>query len=109
MRVLIAECKEDVSSFNAVPSGYEDFGVMRGAELLAGIRDLSRRGPAAFGLRQDGLPVFAGLAEIDVHGVHLVPLVAQVAEDHGGIESTGIGKDTTRHWCELFIGYWPRQ
>jgi microcystin degradation protein MlrC len=34
MRILIAECKQEVSSFNPVPSGYEDFVVMRGEEIL---------------------------------------------------------------------------
>src|SRR4051812_32049654 len=29
-RILIAECKQEVSSFNPVPSGYEDFVMTRG-------------------------------------------------------------------------------
>jgi microcystin degradation protein MlrC len=33
-RILIAECKQEVSSFNPVPSGYEDFVVWRGNELF---------------------------------------------------------------------------
>lgn len=35
MRILIAECKQEVSSFNPVPSHYADFAISRGAELLA--------------------------------------------------------------------------
>lgn len=34
-RILIAECKQEVSTFNPVPSGYDDFIVRRGAEFLA--------------------------------------------------------------------------
>lgn len=33
-RILIAECKQEVSTFNPHLSGYEDFGVRRGEELL---------------------------------------------------------------------------
>lgn len=33
-RILIAECKQEVSTFNPVLSGYEDFLVRRGAEIL---------------------------------------------------------------------------
>ena len=33
-RILVAECKQEVSSFNPVPSGYRDFVVRRGAEFF---------------------------------------------------------------------------
>ena len=33
-RILIAECKQEVSTFNPHLSGYDDFGVRRGEELL---------------------------------------------------------------------------
>lgn len=33
-KILIAECKQEVSTFNPYRSGYEDFRVRRGAELL---------------------------------------------------------------------------
>ena len=33
-RILIAECKQEVSTFNPHFSGYEDFGIRRGEELL---------------------------------------------------------------------------
>src|SRR5687767_3866529 len=33
-RILIAECKQEVSSFNPVPSGYDDFVVTRGTAIL---------------------------------------------------------------------------
>ena len=41
-RILVAECKQEVSSFNPAPSRYEDFRVVRGAALLAhhhGVRE----------------------------------------------------------------------
>ncbi len=34
-RILIAECKQEVSTFNPHLSGYEDFGVRRGEDVLA--------------------------------------------------------------------------
>jgi len=34
-RILIAECKQEVSTFNPHLSGYEDFGIRRGDELLS--------------------------------------------------------------------------
>ena len=37
-RILIAECMQEISSFNPVPSGYEDFRIQRGAELIDGQR-----------------------------------------------------------------------
>ncbi len=33
-RIIVAECKQEVSSFNPVPSHYEDFRVVRGPDLL---------------------------------------------------------------------------
>jgi len=33
-RILIAECKQEVSTFNPQPSGYDDFGIRRGEELV---------------------------------------------------------------------------
>lgn len=41
-RILVAECKQEVSSFNPVPSRYADFRIVRGPELLryhAGVRE----------------------------------------------------------------------
>ncbi|MCA9008462.1 MAG: M81 family metallopeptidase [Planctomycetaceae bacterium] len=34
-RILIAECKQEVSTFNPYLSGYEDFGIRQGDDLLA--------------------------------------------------------------------------
>src|SRR5689334_8998454 len=34
MKILIAECRQEVSSFNPVPSGLDDFIIHRGEEML---------------------------------------------------------------------------
>src|SRR3954467_13625676 len=34
MKILIAECKQEVSTFNPHRSGYDDFAVRRGEEVL---------------------------------------------------------------------------
>ena len=34
MRILIAECKQEVSTFNPVPSHYTDFSILYGADIL---------------------------------------------------------------------------
>lgn len=33
-KILIAECMQEISSFNPLPSGYENFQIQRGAEML---------------------------------------------------------------------------
>ncbi len=33
-RIIVAECKQEVSSFNPVPSGYDDFRIVRGPAML---------------------------------------------------------------------------
>lgn len=38
MKILIAECIQEISSFNPVPSHYTDFTILRGRELLAAHR-----------------------------------------------------------------------
>ena len=55
-RILIAECKQEISSFNPVESHYEDFGQQAGEELLAYHRGIeSEIGGAleVFGERDD--------------------------------------------------------
>jgi microcystin degradation protein MlrC len=34
-RILVAECMQEISSFNPLPSGYENFHIERGAQMLA--------------------------------------------------------------------------
>ena len=33
-RILIVECMQEISSFNPIPSGYENFHILRGDELF---------------------------------------------------------------------------
>lgn len=72
-RILLAECKQEVSSFNPVPSRYEDFRLVRGDELLnyhRGVREEMGGALSVF----DGAP-----------GVELVPGCGASANTSGGI------------------------
>ena len=72
-RILVAECKQEVSSFNPVPSRYEDFRVVRGAALL----DHHRTG---------GEEVGGALSIFDAdRGVQLVPTFGASSNTSGGI------------------------
>src|SRR5579872_6866469 len=74
-RIVIAECKQEVSSFNPVPSRYEDFRVVRGCELL----DFHRGGGEEVG---GALQVFDAADR-----VQLVPAFGASANTSGGILS----------------------
>src|SRR5690349_5702250 len=55
-RVLIAECKQEVSSFNPVPSHYDDFTIAFGDALLAqhqGVQSEIAGALGVFGARDD--------------------------------------------------------
>ena len=55
-RVLIAECKQEVSSFNPVPSHYDDFTIAVGSELVAqhqGVQSEIAGALGLFGARDD--------------------------------------------------------
>ena len=67
------------------------------AKLLAGVDDAGRLGPDVAGLLQDGLAVFAGLPQVDVHAVDVVALVHQPAQNDGGIQPAGIRQNAARH------------
>ena len=72
-RILIAECKQEVSTFNSVPSRYESFRVARGAELI----DYHR------GVREEvggALSVFEAADDIE-----LVPTYATSSNTSGGV------------------------
>ena len=45
-KILIAECKQEISTFNPVETHYEDFTVIRGKKLFAANRASSRRSAA---------------------------------------------------------------
>ena len=72
-RIVVAECKQEVSSFNPVPSRYEDFRVVRGAALL----DHHRKG---------GEEVGGALSVFDAdHSVQLVPTFGASSNTSGGV------------------------
>ncbi len=74
-RILMAECKQEVSSFNPVPSRYEDFRVVRGTALL----DHHRQG---------GEEVGGALSVFDAdHSVRLVPTFGASSNTSGGVLS----------------------
>jgi microcystin degradation protein MlrC len=53
-RILIAECMQEISSFNPVPSEYESFRIARGDELLGQIGLNTTMGGALATLKLDG-------------------------------------------------------
>jgi microcystin degradation protein MlrC len=53
MRILIAECKQEVSTFNPAPSGYADFVTSRGGEVVAYHRGLPTEVGGAIGVFED--------------------------------------------------------
>ena len=60
-KILIVECKQEVSSFNPSPSHYEDFRIVRGPEMLAYHRQVREEVGGA-------LSVFAEHADIEPIG-----------------------------------------
>lgn len=74
-RILVAECKQEVSSFNPVPSRYEDFRVVRGTALL----DHHRNG---------GEEVSGALSVFDADkSVQLAPAFGAGSNTSGGVLS----------------------
>lgn len=60
-RILIQECKQEISSFNPVPGRYEDFLIATGEAMLAYHRKVASESGGA-------LEVFAGHPEVEVVG-----------------------------------------
>ncbi|HEX5690453.1 MAG TPA: M81 family metallopeptidase, partial [Roseiflexaceae bacterium] len=77
-RILIAECKQEVSSFNPAPSGYGDFEVAFGDELLARHRQGVQSEIAG------ALPVFAARADVAI-----IPTYSAVPITSGGTLAAG--------------------
>ena len=72
-RILIAECKQEVSTFNPAPSQYNDFRVVRGAGLLEFHRGVGQEvGGAMAVLDQD-------------ESIQLVPALGACANTSGGV------------------------
>jgi microcystin degradation protein MlrC len=72
-RIIVADCKQEVSSFNPVPSGYDDFHIARGSALF----DVERCGGKEVG---GALSVFES-----AEGIELVPTYGAGANTSGGI------------------------
>jgi len=70
-RILIAECKQEVSTFNPSLSGYHDFGVRFGEELLAYHRSVRNEIGGAIGILENA-------------GVELVPAYSAFFITSGG-------------------------
>jgi microcystin degradation protein MlrC len=67
-RILIAECKQEVSTFNPHLSGYDDFAIRRGEEILAYHRTVGNEVGGAlsvFGTRTD-------LQLVPTYGAHFI-------------------------------------
>ena len=74
-RVLIAECMQEISSFNPVPSQYENFSIRRGPELLA---------------REGRNTSMAGaLAAFEARGIQPVPTCSARAGSAGLLSKAG--------------------
>jgi microcystin degradation protein MlrC len=71
-RILVAECKQEVSTFNSHLSGYEDFSIRRGSELFDYHRSVKNEVGGA-------LSVFDTLPEVD-----LVPTYGAMFITSGG-------------------------
>lgn len=72
-RILIAECKQEVSTFNPVPSGYRDFRIVSGRPMIEYHR----------GVREE---ISGALSVFDqVSGIELVPSVGASSITSGGI------------------------
>lgn len=54
-RILVAECMQEISSFNPLPSGYENFHIEHGSEMLAHLGRNTALGGALEALRSAGL------------------------------------------------------
>lgn len=72
-RIVVAECKQEVSTFNPVPSRYEDFRVARGAAILDYHRAVREEAGGA-------LSVFDATGNIE-----LVPTFAASSNTSGGV------------------------
>lgn len=75
-RILVAECKQEVSTFNPHPSGYEDFDVRHGAALF----EYHRRVGSEVGGVLDVLAATPGVEPVPTYGACFItsggPLVA---------------------------------
>ncbi len=74
-RIIVAECKQEVSSFNPAPSCYDDFRVSRGTQLFDAHRGIREEVGGAFS-------VFEATPDVT-----LIPTYSARAITSGGILS----------------------
>ena len=94
-RILVAECMQEISSFNPLPSGYENFHIERGMEMLAQKGLNTSVGGALAVFEEVGLePVFALGARAGSAGILAAAgwkrLTGELLESVGAQAKTGI-------------------
>jgi hypothetical protein len=67
------------------------------AEFFAGIDDTSRGRADLLSLVENRLTIFARLPQIDIHRVDAVPALIEPAEQHTGVQTSGIGQNAIGH------------
>ncbi len=87
-RIVIAECKQEVSSFNPAPSHFEDFRIVRGAALLNHHRRVREEVGGA-------LSIFDADSQVE-----LVPAFGASANTSGGV----LAADSFQRLCDDFLG-----
>jgi len=87
VRILIAECKQEVSTFNPRLSGYDDFVVRRGEEMLRYHR----------GVRNE---VGGALSVFEAAGVEVVPAYSALFITSGGTLAEGAWQRVAREFLE---------
>jgi microcystin degradation protein MlrC len=87
-RILIAECKQEVSTFNPHLSGYDDFGIRRGQELLSYHRTVRNEVGGA-------LSVFDAVADVE-----LVPAYSAFFITSGGTLAKSAWEQIARELLE---------
>ena len=78
-KILIAECKQEVSTFNPQLSGYEDFVVRRGEELLRYHRSVRNEIGGALNVFARDLRPLAAPSE---QGAEVIALAERAARRH---------------------------
>lgn len=87
-RIVVAECKQEVSTFNPVPSRFDDFRVVRGEEMFRYHRSVREEVGGA-------LSVFDGARDID-----LVAAAGMSANTSGGV----LAAADFEKLCDEFLG-----
>lgn len=92
-RILLAECKQEVSTFNPVPSQYEDFRIVQGAEMLPYFRGV-------------GQEISGALSVFDQDpSIELVPTFGAKANTSGGVLSTSGWNRLSEMFLDALTGH----